>query len=438
MANAGIYQANPLKSVADYVQDWERVNVERQRGENLRQENAIRSAAIGEAERSRRAQESEANAFAALVEGAGGDEQKLAQSLRFSGRSSFMKRAEEMEKAAADAAKVRADAGKTQGETRDAAFKMYRGHLDYIDTPQGAARWLQAQYADPVVGPVLQGIRPFDEAVQGIPADQQAFQQWRVQAGVGMEKVQQWAKEREIAEGQRRTTERGQDITAATSRANNAATNATTRRGQDLGDARARDLAALKQIELGQAATAKREAAATKEVDGKRVVDEVVGSLRQQYDALDQAGGITNPDKGSLSNFSAGVQSSGVGQAAGRLFGTQNQSSRNIILQQRPALLHAIMKATGMSAKQLDSNAELKLMLSTATDPQLDVAANRAALDLIESLYGTESVKNTGGASGSFDAAAAPAPKAGAPQTATNPQTGERLELRNGRWVPAK
>jgi hypothetical protein len=52
-------------------------------------------------------------------------------------------------------------------------------------------------------------------------------------------------------------------------------------------------------------------------------------------------------------------------------------------------LLQAIMKATGMSAKQMDSNVELKLYLATATDPTLDVAANRRALDKIEELFGS-------------------------------------------------
>ena len=121
---------------------------------------------------------------------------------------------------------------------------------------------------------------------------------------------------------------------------------------------------------------------------GKGTVNDVVASLRGMYDQLDAAGGITNPDKGGVANLTAGIASSGPGQSAGRLFGTQNQSARNTVAQQRPLLLQAIMKATGMSAKQMDSNAELKLYLATATDPTLDVAANRRALDMIETLYG--------------------------------------------------
>jgi hypothetical protein len=54
----------------------------------------------------------------------------------------------------------------------------------------------------------------------------------------------------------------------------------------------------------------------------------------------------------------------------------------------RPQLLMAIKNASGMTAKQLDSNADLKLWLQAATDPQLDVQANRAALDNIVKFIG--------------------------------------------------
>ena len=56
--------------------------------------------------------------------------------------------------------------------------------------------------------------------------------------------------------------------------------------------------------------------------------------------------------------------------------------------QTRPLLMQAIMKASGMSAKQMDSNAEMKLWLATATDPTLDVQANIAALDRLEGMFG--------------------------------------------------
>jgi hypothetical protein len=129
---------------------------------------------------------------------------------------------------------------------------------------------------------------------------------------------------------------------------------------------------------------------------GQGTVDSVVAELRNYFDSLDASGGITNPDKGSLANMPANIASTGIGQATGRMFGTQNQSQRNKIIQARPLLLQAIMKASGLSAKQMDSNAELKLWLSTATDPTLDVQANKAALARIEALYGSGGTGDAG------------------------------------------
>ena len=121
---------------------------------------------------------------------------------------------------------------------------------------------------------------------------------------------------------------------------------------------------------------------------GREDVNSMIATLRDQYGQLLEGGGITDPSAGPLDNLKAGVASSGIGQFAGRMFGTQNQSARNQIAQQRPLLLNAIKQATGMSAKQMDSNAELKLYLSAATDPTLDIRANMAALEKLDELYG--------------------------------------------------
>ena len=125
------------------------------------------------------------------------------------------------------------------------------------------------------------------------------------------------------------------------------------------------------------------------QLEGGGTVDTVVADLRDMYTQLDEGGGITTTKNRIGSNLGAGIQSSGVGQTVGKMFGTENQSLRNTVAQKRPLLLQAIMKATGMTAKQMDSNTELKLYLSTATDPTLDLETNRRALDMIEKLYGS-------------------------------------------------
>lgn len=122
---------------------------------------------------------------------------------------------------------------------------------------------------------------------------------------------------------------------------------------------------------------------------GKETVDSVVAQLRQSYDALDKGGGITSTQQGALSNIGRTLSKSAAGQFVGGALGSQNQKERDAIAQARPLLLQAIMKATGMSAKQMDSNAELKLYLATATDPTLSLEANKEALNRIAELYGS-------------------------------------------------
>lgn len=123
------------------------------------------------------------------------------------------------------------------------------------------------------------------------------------------------------------------------------------------------------------------------QASGATDVDIAIGTLRDAYDRLEKGGGITSTTKGPLDNLTASASSSDLGQLVGKAFGTSNQSARNEIAMSRPALLAALMKATGMSARQLDSNAELKLWITTATDPTLDVQANRKAMDNIEMKY---------------------------------------------------
>lgn len=131
------------------------------------------------------------------------------------------------------------------------------------------------------------------------------------------------------------------------------------------------------------------------QLEGGGTVDTVVATLRDQFDQLDKGGGITSTNNRAGTNIGAWVSRSSPGQIAGNMFGTKNQSARDSIAQTRPILLQAIMKATGMSAKQMDSNVELKLYLATATDPTLGLEANRRALDMIEKLYGSGTSKET-------------------------------------------
>jgi hypothetical protein len=77
-----------------------------------------------------------------------------------------------------------------------------------------------------------------------------------------------------------------------------------------------------------------------------------------------------------------------VGQLTGSFTGSEAQSFRDSIEQTRPLLLTAIMKATGLSATQLNSNVELQTYLKTATDPKVSIQSNVKALNNISTMFG--------------------------------------------------
>lgn len=100
----------------------------------------------------------------------------------------FLDEADKYRKSIADRGKVEADTAKTRNEVIGAGLKRYREQLDYIESPQTAARWIQSQYQDPTIGPVMAKFGPVEEALSRIPQDPQAFAQWREQQTQGMEK----------------------------------------------------------------------------------------------------------------------------------------------------------------------------------------------------------------------------------------------------------
>jgi hypothetical protein len=128
-------------------------------------------------------------------------------------------------------------------------------------------------------------------------------------------------------------------------------------------------------------------------VAGAGDVSTEIIKLKDSYDKLLAGGGITDPSLKVGSNIMGKISSSAVGQTVGSTLGTRNATERDKIAQSRPVLMGAIMKATGMSAKQIDSNAELKLWLSTATDPNKSYEANIEALQNIENLYGVTALE---------------------------------------------
>lgn len=128
-------------------------------------------------------------------------------------------------------------------------------------------------------------------------------------------------------------------------------------------------------------AAAKAEEAAQQ---GQDLLTQTLEHMRSDYAALRQAGGIASVNDSAISNVGNSLAGSTVGQMGGRVVGTETQRLRDNIKSSRSLMLNAIKQATGMTARQMDSNAELKLWLDSVTNPGGIYESNMDILDRIE------------------------------------------------------
>jgi hypothetical protein len=117
---------------------------------------------------------------------------------------------------------------------------------------------------------------------------------------------------------------------------------------------------------------------------GQAQLSSVLDDLRASYDTLDKSAAIPSTQRGTLSNLAASAQASGIGQALGRMGGTEEQSARDTINSSRMMLLNSIKQATGMSAQQLNSNVELTSWLKAVSDPTQSIETVNKILGNIE------------------------------------------------------
>lgn len=125
-------------------------------------------------------------------------------------------------------------------------------------------------------------------------------------------------------------------------------------------------------------------AAEQKRDEGAKQAQDILDTLRAAYDELDRLRAIPSEQRNALSNAVSYIASTGVGQIAGRVGGTKEQTQRDVISSARNQMLNAIKNATGMSAQQLNSNVEFRSWLEALTDPTRSIEANREILDNME------------------------------------------------------
>lgn len=106
--------------------------------------------------------------------------------------------------------------------------------------------------------------------------------------------------------------------------------------------------------------------------------------LRQIYTRLNEMGAMVSPGRSTGNNLAARARASGAGQLLEGALGTEAQSLRDQIASIRPALMQSIAQATGMTGRQLDSNADVRLFMQTVTNPASSYEANINAIARLE------------------------------------------------------
>ena len=130
----------------------------------------------------------------------------------------------------------------------------------------------------------------------------------------------------------------------------------------------------------------KADAAAEKQAKAREGFATELDTIESNYKYLNEHGGITNPEKGAIANMGAYL-SQATGPTLGAMGGTANQSARNTIEGARSRMIPMFKEATGMSSKQMDSNAELKAAKNTLTNPDADYASNMKAIAALKKAY---------------------------------------------------
>jgi len=239
MANATLFQQylQPVRSMADYAADLDKAEGTQLLLQGQRRQNELSALTADQTRQTMASSAADRNALQSLAATWRADttvDQHVA-SLRNSGRLALMQLADALEKQGLEKQKTGAEVSEKTSKVMDETIKRYRGALDYIDTPEGAARWLQAQYADPVLKDHMQALGPYEQAVKRIPTDPKLFQSWRSKAGMGMEKFM----EHQRLQAQQAEVAR-----------HNKSSEGIQVRGQNMVDARAKEGNSLKDAEI--------------------------------------------------------------------------------------------------------------------------------------------------------------------------------------------
>lgn len=130
-----------------------------------------------------------------------------------------------------------------------------------------------------------------------------------------------------------------------------------------------------------------------KQTVGQSNVESTLDKMMEKYNRLDALEAIPSAKRGVLANAAAYAAGTTAGQEIEKVRATPAQTERNELKSLRRALLKDIMAATGASAKELDSNFELKSMLESLSDETMDIDSVRRIIADLSARYGKGALK---------------------------------------------
>lgn len=202
-------------------------------------------------------------------------------------------------------------------ETGSKAFDQFKAMLNTVQDPQQAAQLITASFNDPTIGPLLQRFGTLEEGLQRLQqqaSNPQAFQQWKAQAAIGMEKLAELAKVQNVNLGGTMQTQSVQPATGQvaqlatapiTQSADNRATQQTAIRGQNMTDSRAREMNQTQRELLIQERGLKVADLQDKADARARAKDAGAASIQNQIAVIDKA--LAHPGRKTATGLSGSV-----------------------------------------------------------------------------------------------------------------------------------
>jgi hypothetical protein len=112
-----------------------------------------------------------------------------------------------------------------------------------------------------------------------------------------------------------------------------------------------------------------------------------IAEIQTSLDQLAKLGSAVRTGGEWYKNFPRFLSATPPGQLLGQAVGSKSQKERDDIASARRMLMSSISGMTGMSAKQIDSNAELKSLLDSLIDPTASYESQKTSVDTLSNMY---------------------------------------------------